>query len=106
VKTKTASSTPLPQPIGEAIDGSAALSCLREALRDSARRLEVVRPAIPRPLLAHVKAGPVDAEGWSLLAANASVAAKLRQMVPHLETMLREAGWAVTTIRIKVAAGG
>ena len=37
-------------------------------------RFEAVRPALPRTLLAHVKPGPVDAEGWSLLAANASVA--------------------------------
>jgi hypothetical protein len=105
VKPKTGSLTPLPQPIAAAMHGSAPLARLRDALRDSAARFEAVRPAIPRPLLAHVKPGPVDAEGWSLLAANASVAAKLRQLVPHLETLLRESGWTVCAVRIKVSAG-
>jgi hypothetical protein len=75
---------------------------LREALRDSGARFDAVRPAIPRTLLAHVKPGPVDAEGWSLLAANASVAATLRQLVPRLEELLREGGWAMCSVRIKV----
>jgi len=50
----------------------------------------------------HVKAGPVDEEAWSLLVANASVAAKLRQLRPRLEERLRERGWQVSSIRIKV----
>jgi hypothetical protein len=44
----------------------------------------------------------VDEEGWSLLAANAAVAAKLRQIKPRLETILQERGWQVSSIRIKV----
>ena len=47
-------------------------------------------------------AGPVDENGWSLLAANAAVAAKLRQLQPRLEDLLRERGWAVSAIRVKV----
>ena len=38
----------------------------------------------------------------SLLAANASVAAKLRQLQPRLEECLRQRGWGVSSIRIKV----
>lgn len=53
-------------------------------------------------MAAHVKPGPVDEAGWSLLAANASVAAKLRQLQPRLEEMLRERGWEVSAIRVKV----
>jgi hypothetical protein len=49
-----------------------------------------------------VAPGPVDEEGWSLLAANAAVAAKLRQIKPRLETILQERGWQVSSIRIKV----
>jgi hypothetical protein len=49
-----------------------------------------------------VSAGPIDDDGWSLLCANAAVAAKLRQLVPHLEQRLRNAGQAVATIRVKV----
>ena len=46
-------------------------------MRDSNARFETIRPALPSLLAAHVKPGPVDPEGWSLLAANGSVAAKL-----------------------------
>jgi hypothetical protein len=44
----------------------------------------------------------MDEDGWSLLCANAAIAAKLRQLVPHLEQRLREVGQPVTAIRIKV----
>jgi broad-specificity NMP kinase len=44
----------------------------------------------------------VDEQGWSLLAANAAVAAKLRQLQPRLEDRLRDRGWQVSAIRIKV----
>jgi hypothetical protein len=53
-------------------------------------------------MLSQVKPGPVDEEGWSLLAANAAVAAKLRQLRPRVEQRLQEAGWAPATVRIKV----
>ena len=59
-------------------------------------------PALPPALAASVSAGPVDDEGWSLLCANAAVAAKLRQLVPRLEEHLRDAGRPVAAIRIKV----
>jgi hypothetical protein len=97
--------TPSALPIRDALQGSAPLVKLREALRDSNARFEAVRPALPRTLLGHVKPGPVDAEGWSLLAANASVAAKLRQLAPRLEDLLRDGGWTVCTVRIKVLPG-
>jgi hypothetical protein len=40
-----------------------------------------------------------------LLAANASVAAKLRQLQPRLEEVLRERGWQVNAVRVKVQSG-
>jgi hypothetical protein len=49
-----------------------------------------------------VKPGPVDEAGWSLLAANAAVAAKLRQLVPLLEAALREQGFQAIPTRIRV----
>ena len=56
----------------------------------------------PGALARHVRPGPIDEEGWSLLVANAAVAAKLRQIKPHLEGLLREQGWQVSSIRIRV----
>jgi hypothetical protein len=49
-----------------------------------------------------VAPGPVDDKGWTLIAANASVAAKLRQLQPRLEDELLERGWQVSAIRIRV----
>lgn len=88
--------------IEQALDASAPLTRLRLLLSDSNARFEAVRHLLPGGLCPHVKPGPVDAAGWSLLVANASVAAKLRQLQPRLEDALRERGWSVPTIRIKV----
>ena len=89
-------------PIAEALRSSAPLGRLAERLRRSNDLFAAVAPAVPPGLAAWVSAGPVDDEGWSILCANAAVAAKLRQLVPHLEQRLREAGQPVAAIRIKV----
>ena len=90
-------------PIHHAMDRSDALARLMQRLRDSNQRFEAVRERMPTALRAQVRPGPVDDEGnWSLLAANAAVAAKLRQLVPLLQEALRERGWHNTAIRIKV----
>ena len=74
-------------------------------MHESNARFEAIRADLPAAMSAHVRPGPVDETGWSLLAANASVAAKLRQLQPHLEDILREQGWQVSAIRIKVQSG-
>ena len=88
--------------MSEALQRSAPLAVLRARLQDSADRFEAIRPALPGALARHVQPGPVDEEGWSLLAANAAVAAKLRQLKPRLEAVLRDQGWQVSAIRIRV----
>jgi hypothetical protein len=93
------------QPIAEALSASSPLARLGERLRESTAMLESVRPLLPAPLAAHVRAGPVDPTGWSILVGHAAAAAKLRQLVPHLETRLADRGHAVTTVRIKVLPG-
>ncbi len=89
-------------PIGEALRASAPLGRLTERLQRSNALFATVAPALPPGLAAHVSAGPVDDDGWSLLCANAAVAAKLRQLVPHLENRLRDSGQPVAAIRVKV----
>lgn len=89
-------------PVAEALRRSAPLAQLRARLQDSADRFEAVRAALPGTLARHVKPGPVDEEGWSLLADNAAVAAKLRQIRPRLESLLQQQGWQVSSIRIHV----
>jgi hypothetical protein len=97
--------TPSPLALDEALQQSVPLVRLRELMRDSQARYEAIRPCLPPTLTAWVKAGPVDETGWSLLAANASVAAKLRQLQPRLEAVLLERGWKVNAVRIKVQSG-
>ncbi len=89
-------------PVAEALRRGAPLVQLRARLQDSADRFEAVRVALPGTLARHVKPGPVDEEGWSLLADNAAVAAKLRQIRPRLESLLQQQGWQVSSIRIRV----
>ena len=91
--------------IEQALQQSAPLARLRQLMLDSNARFEAILGSLPAAMAPHVKPGPVDDEGWSLLAANASVAAKLRQLQPRLEDILRERGWQVSAIRVKVQSG-
>jgi len=107
VHAKSPSSKPQPLvpdslAIADALQRSAPLVHLRLRLQDSNARLAAIQALLPAVLAPHVTAGPVDDDGWSLLAANASVAAKLRQLQPRLEDALSQRGWQVSSIRIKV----
>lgn len=88
--------------LDEALSRSKPLARLAELLRDSAARFDTVRPLLPPALARHVRPGPVDDLGWSLLVANAAVAAKLRQLKPRLEQALQERGWVAGELRIKI----
>lgn len=89
----------------QALQRSAPLERLKQLMHDSNARFEAIRPCLPTALAENVRPGPVDDEGWSLLAANASVAAKLRQLQPRLEDVLRERGWQASAIRVRVQTG-
>jgi hypothetical protein len=89
-------------PIADALERSAPLVHLRQRLQDSNARYAAIHGLLPAALAPHVKPGPVDEESWCLFAANASVAAKLRQIQPRLEERLRERGWQGSSIRIRV----
>ena len=89
-------------PIAEVMRSSQALARLVDRLRESDALFAAIQPLLPPGLAASVRPGPIDEAGWSLLGANAAVAAKLRQLAPHLEERLRERGHAVAAIRIKV----
>jgi len=76
-----------------------------QRLRASQDCLETVRSVLPPSMVAHVKAGPLDEDGWTLLAANSAVSAKLRQLQPRLIEALAAKGCKVTSIRVKVQKG-
>ena len=81
---------------------SQALTRLVDRLRESNAMFASILPLLPAALAASVRPGPLDEAGWSLLAANAAVAAKLRQLVPRFEDHLRERGHSVAVVRVKV----
>ncbi|MFG6416365.1 hypothetical protein ACG02S_20940 [Roseateles sp. DC23W] len=95
-------SVPDPMPVAQALRAHESLARLSERLEASKRRLRVIAPALPGPLLVSIQSGPLDEEGWSLLVANAAVAAKLRHLLPRLEGLLAQAGLP-GRIRIKLA---
>ena len=99
-----ASSAPFNLPLATALGRSEALAALLRRLRESQARFATITPLLPATLRAAVSAGPLDDNAWVLLAANASAAAKLRQMVPELQAAVLAAGWAGPAIKIKVAA--
>lgn len=85
-----------------ALDGSEPLARLLQRARESRARLEAISPLLPPGLREAVRAGPLDDDGWMLLAAHGSAAAKLRQMLPQLEAALGERGWQGTPIKVRI----
>lgn len=92
-----------PLPLTDALQRSAPLAALAARMQASNARFAAIQPALPPALRAHVKPGPIDEEGWSLLAANAAVAAKLRHLLPLLDRVLREQGLAALPIRVRIS---
>ena len=89
-------------PLASALDRSEPLSGLMQRMRQSQARLAAIAPLLPTGLQGGVRAGPLDDAAWVLLVANASAAAKLRQLLPALEQALREQGWPGPVLKIKV----
>lgn len=102
LKPRLRASVPEPTPIANALRAHAGLAHLGQRLEASSRRLHTILPALPDTLRASIQAGPLDETGWSLLVANAAVAAKLRHLLPRLEALLAQAGLTPAVIRIKL----
>lgn len=81
------------------------LAALAALARESADRLKAIEALIPAPLRQAIQPGPIDGAHWCLLVTGNAAAAKLRQLLPALQARLRQLGWQVDTIRIKVLAG-
>jgi hypothetical protein len=86
----------------DVMQASPPLARLFDRLRESNALFAAIGPLLPPGLVDSVRPGPLDEAGWSLLGANAAVAAKLRQLAPRFEDRLRERGHVVAAIRIKV----
>lgn len=96
--------TPDAERLRDALARSAPLASLMQRQRDSQARCDAARSVLPPSLAPHVRPGPLDADAWTLLAANGAVAAKLRQLQPRIEAALHERGLATLALRIKTVA--
>lgn len=98
-------------PIRQVLDDCAPLQHLQRQLSMARACLDAVAPHLPPALRAQVKPGPLDTtdNAWTLFVSNAAVAAKLRQLLPRLESALATAGVTraaqPTAIRIRVQSG-
>ena len=86
----------------QASQDSPTLARLTELTRDSVARLKTIEALIPVALRQSVKAGPIEGPVWCLILNNNAAAAKIRQILPALESHLRAKGWEVNSIRLKV----
>lgn len=89
-------------PLRNALDQHASLAGLMQRVQASRDCLAALLPLLPETLRGEVQAGPLDDSGWTLLASHAAAAAKLRQLVPLLETRLRDHKLPGTPLRIKL----
>lgn len=78
------------------------LARLSELSKDSTARLDAVESMIPAVLRTAVTAGPIDGTNWCLIVNSSAAAAKIRQLLPAMEALLRTKGWQVSAIRLKV----
>jgi hypothetical protein len=93
---------PLARPLVESLAGDDTLAGLMARIRASQARLDALADVLPGLLRQHLRAGPLDDDGWTILAANSAVASKLRHLLPTLAETLVAKGWQATSIRIKV----
>ena len=93
-----------PVSLQQAAQDSPTLASLAARARDASERLQAVEELIPPEMRAAVQAGPVEGGTWCLLVQGSAAAAKLRQLIPMLQTRLKARGWDEVTLRIKVLA--
>jgi hypothetical protein len=91
-----------PVSLQQAAEDSPTLARLAQLARESGERLAAVESLIPLSLHSAVRPGPIEGPAWCLLVDSSAAAAKLRQLVPALLNRLRDRGWQVTSIRLKV----
>lgn len=87
-----------------ALDSNESLTRLLQRLHESRACFDTVAPLLPESMRETLRPGPIDEQGWSLLAPNGACAAKLRQLAPSLLERLRAQGHPVAAIRVRIQA--
>jgi hypothetical protein len=86
----------------QAVENSPSLARLAGLVRESNDRLKAITPLIPVALRPAVQAGPIEDGVWCLLISSNAAAAKVRQLLPLMQSRLIDKGWKVTSIRLKI----
>ena len=86
----------------QAVGNSPSLARLTDLVRESNHRFKAIEMLIPPALQSAVKAGPVDGENWCLLVNGNAASAKVRQLIPLIQSSLLRQGWKVKSIRLKI----
>jgi len=86
----------------QASDESPTLSRLTALTRESSARLQALQHLMPPALRPLVRPGPIEEGDWCLLVQGNAAATKLRQLLPTFEAHLRNEGWEVSAIRLKI----
>lgn len=106
VPAAKAARPPTTRPIAESLRADGGLGGLLARVRESEARLQDIRGIVPAALHARLRAGPLDADGWTLLVENAAIAAKMRHVLPLVTETLRDHGWDDRPVRVRVIAAG
>lgn len=79
-----------------------ALARLIALTQESNARFQSLRALMPAALHAQVQAGPIEGDTWCLLVRGNAAANKLRQLTPAFIAHLKNQGWEVNAIRLKI----
>jgi hypothetical protein len=88
--------------VDELLNQAPTLHSLMDRVRQSQACLQAIATLLPANLKAHLQAGPIDDEEWCVLVRSPAVSTKLRQLEPRLLTHLKQQGFSVHRIRIKI----
>lgn len=86
----------------QAAENSPSLARLTGLVQESNDRLQAIESLIPEALRPAIQAGPIEGGVWCLLVSSNAAAAKVRQLLPLIQTRLIDKGWKVTSIRLKI----
>jgi len=89
-------------PIAQAVENSSTLGMLAEQVKESSDRLKMIQHLIPEAMRPAIQAGPIDGDTWCLLVTGNAAAAKLRQLLPLILSMLSSKGVKINSIRLKI----
>lgn len=84
------------------LKSSTGLRRLADEARRTAELQQVFQRTAPEPLAQACRVKQLCAETLLLLAENAAIAAKLKQLFPRLLTSYQKLGWQITSIRVEV----